>query len=119
MQATYFVMLMISIGFVFFMLDRYQKHTSVYYLLMTVAVVIVNLGYLQIAGAKTEEGALLGNQVYCLAYPFLLLFTIQASADLCKTRVPVAVRVLCICISFIIFLGASSAGYVDWYYRSV
>ena len=119
MQATYFVMLMISIGFVFFMLDRYQKHTSVYYLLMTVAVVIVNLGYLQIAGAKTEEGALLGNQVYCLAYPFLLLFTIQAIADLCKTRVPVAVRVLCICISFIIFLGASSAGYVDWYYRSV
>ena len=119
MQATYFVMLMISIGFVFFMLDRFQKHTSVYYLLMTVAVVIVNLGYLQIAGARTEEGALLGNQVYCLAYPFLLLFTIQAIADLCKTRIPVAVRGLCICISFIIFLGASSVGYVDWYYRSV
>lgn len=119
MQATYFVLLMISIGYVFFLLNRFQKHISVYYLLMTVAVVIVNLGYLQIAGAKTEEGALLGNQVYCLAYPFLLLFTIQTIADLCKTSIPSAVRLLCICMSFIIFFGASSAGYVDWYYRSV
>ena len=55
MQATYFVMLMISIGYVFFLLTRFQKHISVYYILMTVAVVIVNLGYLQIAGARTEE----------------------------------------------------------------
>ncbi|MDO4515432.1 MAG: hypothetical protein Q4B72_15540, partial [Lachnospiraceae bacterium] len=119
MQATYFVMLMISIGYVFFLLSRFQKHISVYYILMTVSVVIVNLGYLQIAGARTEEAVLLGNQVYCLAYPFLLLFTIQAIADLCKTRIPLAFRLLCICICFIIFLGASSAGRVGWYYRSV
>ena len=38
---------------------------------------------------------------------------------MCKTRIPVAVRVLCICICLIIFLGASSVGRVDWYYRSV
>ena len=119
MQAAYFVMLMISIGYVFFLMSRFQKHISVYYILMTIAVVIVNLGYVQIAGAKTEEAVLLGNQVYCLAYPFLLLFTIQAIADLCKTRIPAAVRVLCICICLTIFLGASSAGRVDWYYRSV
>lgn len=119
MQATYFVLLMISIGYVFFLLNRFQKHISVYYILMTVAVVIVNLGYLQIAGARTEEAVLLGNQVYCLAYPFLLLFTIHTIADLCKTRIPAAMRGLCICICFVIFLGASSAGRVDWYYRSV
>ena len=53
MQTIYFVLLMISMGFVFFLLNRFQKHISVYYVLMTVAVVIVNLGYLQIAGAKT------------------------------------------------------------------
>ena len=46
---------MISISYVFFLLSRFQKHISVYYILMTVAVVIVNLGYVQIAGAKTEE----------------------------------------------------------------
>lgn len=119
MQAIYFVMLMISIGYVLFLLSRFQKHISVYYFLMTVAVVIENLGYLQIAGAKTVEGALLGNQVYCLAYPFSLLFIIQVIADLCNTRIPAAVRGLCICNSFIIFLGASSVGRVDWYYRSV
>ena len=38
---------------------------------------------------------------------------------MCKTRIPAAVRVLCICIYLIIFLGASSVGRVDWYYRSV
>ena len=119
MQAAYFVLLMISISYVFFLMSRFQKHISVYYILMTIAVVIVNLGYVQIAGAKTEEAVLLGNQVYCLAYPFLLLFTIQAIADLCKTRIPAAVRVLCICICLTIFLGASSVGRVDWYYRSV
>ena len=119
MQTIYFVMLMISIGYVFFLLNRFQEHISVYYTLMTVAVVIVNLGYLQIAGAKTEEAVLLGNQVYCLAYPFLLLFTIHAIADLCKTTIPPAVQGLCIMMCFVIFLGASSAGRVDWYYRSV
>lgn len=119
MQTIYFILLMISMGYVFFLLSRFQRHISVYYLLMTVAVVIVNLGYLQIAGARTEEGVLLGNQVYCLAYPFLLLFTIHTIADLCKTRIPPAMTGLCICISLIIFLGASSAGRVDWYYRSV
>lgn len=119
MQTIYFIMLLISISYVFFLLSRFQKHISVYYTLMTVAVVIVNLGYLQIAGAKTEEAVLLGNQVYCLAYPFLLLFTIQAIADLCKTRIPAAMSGLCICFCLLIFLGASSAGYVDWYYRSV
>ena len=49
MQTIYFVLLMISIGYVFFLLSRFQKHISVYYILMTVAVVIVNLGYLQMA----------------------------------------------------------------------
>ena len=91
MQTTYFVMLMISIGYVFYLLLRFKKYISVYYILMTAQVVIVNLGYLQIARAKTEEAVLLGNQVYCLAYPFLLLFTILAIADLCKTRMPAAV----------------------------
>ncbi|MGN0038652.1 MAG: HD domain-containing phosphohydrolase [Coriobacteriales bacterium] len=119
MQPLYFALLMVSISFVLFLLVRFQKHISIYYTLMTLAVVIVNLGYLQIAGAKTEEGALLGNQVYCLAYPFLLLFTIQSIADLCKTRIPVALRALCIVMSLVIFLGASSAGYSDLYYRSV
>lgn len=119
MQPLYFVLLMISISFVMFLLVRFQKHISIYYTLMTLAVVIVNLGYLQIAGAKTEEGALLGNQVYCLAYPFLLLFTIQSIADLCQTRIPAALGALCIIMSLIIFLGASSAGFSDLYYRSV
>lgn len=119
MCTIYFVMLMISIGYALILLNRFQKHISIYYVLMTVACVIANLGYLQIAGARTAEGALLGNQVYCLAYPFLLLFTIQAIADLCETHIPAAVRGLCVCICLIIFLGASSAGRVDWYYRSV
>ena len=57
--------------------------------------------------------------MYCLAYPFLLLFTIHAISDLCATRIPTAVSVLCIINSFIIFIGASSVGYLDWYYRSV
>ena len=119
MQTIYFVMLLISMGYVFFLLSRFQKHISVYYTLMTLSVVIVNLGYLQIAGATTEEAVLLGNQLYCLAYPFLLLFTIHTIADLCKTRIPTVVQGLCICISLIIFLGASSAGRSDLYYRSV
>lgn len=119
MQPIYFALLLISIGFVGFVLARFHKHTSVYYLLLTVAVVVVNLGYVQIAGAKTEEGALLGNQLYCLGYPFLLLFTIQSIADLCKTRIPAALTGLCILMALVIFLGASSAGYADWYYRSV
>ncbi|MGN1406557.1 MAG: histidine kinase N-terminal 7TM domain-containing protein, partial [Erysipelotrichaceae bacterium] len=119
MQAAYFILLMISIGYVFFLLTRFRKHISIYYVLMSVAVVAVNLAYLQIAGAVTEEGVLLGNQLYCLAYPFLLLFTIEAIANLCKTHIPVPLIILCVVLSFVIFLGASSVKYVDWYYKSV
>ena len=43
MQAICFAMLMISIGYVFFLLNRFQKHISVYYTMITVAVVIVNV----------------------------------------------------------------------------
>ena len=118
-QIIYFILFLISIGYLIFLLTRFQKHISIHYTLLSVAVVIVNLGYLQISGAKSLEAALVGNQVVYLSSSFLLLFMIAAIADLCKVRVPRAVTVLGVCVCFALFLCAATAEQVDWYYRSV
>lgn len=118
-QIIYFVLFLISVGYLIVLLTKFQKHISVYYTLLSAAVVIVNLGYLQISGAKSLEAALVANQVVYLSSTFQLLFMIAAIADLCKVRVPTMVTILGVCLCFVLFLCAATVGQVDWYYRSV
>lgn len=119
MQAFYFVLFLISAGYLVILLSKFQKYISVNYLMMSVAVIVECLGFMQMAGAKTTEGALMGNQVTCLATPFLLYFTVAVIAELCKVRIPKAVTAFCCGYGFFLFLCTCTVGHVDWYYRSV
>ena len=118
-QIIYFVLFLISIGYLILVLARFQRHVSVYYILLAVSVVFMNLGYLQMSGSKTIEAALHGNELTSLVAPFLLLFIIIVIADLCKTQVPLAVKILCGCMGLMVFLGSATPEYVPWYYESV
>lgn len=118
-QALYFALLVISVAYLGILLTKFKRHISVYYILLAVSVVVVNLGFMQMAGAKSEEAALLGNLTTCLATPFTLFFDIATIANLCKTRIPTPIRVLSIVIGCALFLCALSVGHVDWYYRDV
>lgn len=118
-QGLYFVLLLISMGYLVVLLTKFKKHISVYYILLAASVVVVNLGFLQMASAKTAEAALVGNLTTCLATPFTLLFDIATIADLCKVRIPTPLKVFCACVSFALFICALTVGCVDWYYRSV
>ena len=93
-QVFYGVLFLISVGYLILLLTKFQKHLSIYYTLLSVSIVIINLGYLQISGANSLEAALAGNQVVYLAAPFILLFMIAVLADLCKVRIPFAVKVV-------------------------
>lgn len=118
-QAIYGVLFAISILYMIMLLVKFQKHIPIYYTILSAAIVIVNLGHLQISGAKTLEAALLANQVVYLASTFLLLFMIAAIADLCKVKIPKVVMTVCVCICFALLLCAMSVGRLPWYYREV
>ena len=117
-QRTYGILFFISILYLITLLMKYQKHISIYYTLLSAAIVIVNLGHLQVSGAERLEAALVGNQVVYLASSFLLLFMIAVIADLCKVRIPPAVIALCVTVCCVL-LCAMTVGRVPWYYRSV
>lgn len=118
-QATYYVLFLISIAYVIVLLTKFQRHISVYYTLLAVSVVIVNLGFLQISGAKTLEAALVGNQVVYLASPLLTLFMVAVISNLCRVYIPSLVKALGLCLCFMLFLCSTTVGQADWYYRSV
>lgn len=106
-------------GYLVLLLTKFKRHISIYYILLAVSIIVVNLGFLQMAQAQTAEAALVGNLTTCLATPFTLLFDIATIADLCKVRIPTPLKVLCACVSLALFLCALTVNYVDWYYRSV
>lgn len=118
-QTLYFGLLVISVVYLIVLLTKFKNHISVYYFMLAASVVVVNLGFLQMAGAESEEAALLGNLTTCIATPFTLYFDVVTIADLCKTRIPNPIRVLCVSVSCILFLCALSVGHLDWYYRDV
>lgn len=118
-QGFYGVLFLISVGYLILLLTKFQKHLSIYYTLLSVSIVIINLGYLQISGANSLEAALAGNQVVYLAAPFILLFMIAVLADLCKVRIPFAVKAICVCVCSVLFLSAMTADRLPWYYREV
>ena len=45
-RLCYFVLLLISIGYLILLLTRFQKHISVYYILLSAAVIMENLAFL-------------------------------------------------------------------------
>lgn len=118
-QATYYALFLISLAYVIVLLTKFQRHISVYYTLLSVSVVIVNLGFLLISGAKTLEAALVGNQVVYLAAPLLMLFMVAVISNLCRVYIPSLVKALGMCVCFVLFLCATTVGEVDWYYKSV
>lgn len=118
-QGIYGILFAISVVYMIMLLVRFQKHIPIYYTILSAAIVIVNLGHLQISGAKTLEAALLANQTVYLASSFLLLFMIAAIANLCKVKIPAAVLTVCVGVCFVLLLCAMSVGRLPWYYREV
>lgn len=68
-QLMYFVLLVVSFLYVVVLLSKYKNHISVYYILLAASVVVVNLGFLQMASATTEEAAIMGNLTTCFGRP--------------------------------------------------
>lgn len=118
-QAIYSGLFVISVFYLILLLAKLRKHISIYYTLMSVSIVIINLGYLQISGAKTLEATLVGNQVVYLASSIILLFMIAVLADLCKVEIPPVIMAVCVCVCLTLFLCAMTAGRLNWYYREI
>lgn len=87
-QATYYALFLISLLYVVILMTIFRRHISVYFILLSISVVIVNLGFLQISGAQTLEAALVGNQVVYLASALLTLFMVAVISNLCRVYIP-------------------------------
>lgn len=95
------------------------KKRDIWFILLYVAVFVVNTGYLALSVSRTLEEALLANRIAYLGSVFLplcMLMIIMSSCRIKPARITVSVL---IAISVLIFLLAASGGYLPLYYEEV
>ena len=95
------------------------KERDIWFILLYVAVFVVNTGYLALSVSRTLEEALLANRIAYLGSVFLplcMLMIIMSSCRIKPARITVSAL---IAISVLIFLLAASGGYLPLYYEEV
>jgi len=96
-----------------------MKKREPWLLLLYIAVLVVNSGYLAISISKTLDSALFANRIAYLGsvfLPFSMLLTIM---DVCKIQYTKSLPIALVCLGTVVFLIAASPGYLDWYYKDV
>lgn len=95
------------------------KKREIWFILLYVAVFVVNTGYLALSVSKTLEEALLANRIAYLGSVFLPLCMLMIILSTCRIKPSrIAVSILA-SISILIFLLAASGGYLPLYYKEV
>lgn len=95
------------------------KKREIWFILLYVAIFVVNTGYLALSVSKTLEEALLANRIAYLGSVFLplcMLMIIMSTCRITPSRITVSILVG---ISTLIFLLAASGGYLPLYYKEV
>ena len=93
--------------------------SSPWLLLMSLAILIVNLGYFALATSGTLEEALLANRIAYLGSVFLPMSMLMGIVDIAKVKYPRLLPALLLLLAAGVFLVAASPGYSDIYYAEV
>ena len=112
--ATTFFAFLLLVGYSFCI----KKKQPWFYVLFT-AVLVVNIGYLMLALAKTLNVALWANRIAYLGSVFLPLSMLKAIQKISKLKYPKWLNPVLITISSAVFFIAASPGWLDIYYKSV
>lgn len=97
----------------------FGKNISINYALLFAAILVSNLGYLQISSATELSGALFGNQLAYFCTSFIPYLAFICIADLCKVQVPKVFRWLCVAVGTAVYYLVATIGTQDYYYKSV
>ena len=118
MALIYGVLALLSLGLIGVYFAAIKQRDS-WFVLLYVAIFVVNTGYLALSLSHTLEEALLANRIAYLGSVFLplcMLMIILSTCRLKPSRVTVSVLVA---VSILIFLLAASGGYLPLYYKEV
>lgn len=118
MSVIYGILLILS-GFLFLGYCFQVKKKTVWFVLLYIAVFVVNGGYLGLSLAKDLDGALLANQVSYFGAALLPLAMLMIITDTCRISLPGWTTGVLVLISLGAFLLAASGGYSDLYYAEV
>lgn len=118
MATIYGVLALISLGMigVYFIVVRKREP---WFILLYVAIFVVNTGYLALSVSKTLEEALLANRIAYLGSVFLPLCMLMIIVSTCRLKPRKVIVAGLITISVLIFLLAASGGYLPLYYKDV
>lgn len=119
MLALYGIAFVASIIELFVLLKDGQKNHNVCQILLFVATIMGNMGYLALALAKETETALLANRIVYLGSVFMPFFIMLTIADLCEVEIPALLNAFLTIWSFVVLALCFSMGYSTIYYRSV
>jgi DNA-binding CsgD family transcriptional regulator len=95
------------------------KKKDTWFILLFVAVLVVNGGYLSMSLSGTVEEALLANRFSYLGSVLLPLCMMMIIMNVCKIKYPKYATFILFTVSVIVFIIAASGGYTDWYYKDV
>ncbi len=95
------------------------KKKDIWFILLFVAVLVVNSGYFTMAMSSTLGEALLANRLAYLGSVLLPLSMLVIIMNICRIGYPKWITYVLFAISGVVFIIAASGGYTDWYYSDV
>ena len=118
MCAIYFIMFAISVVLLA-VYCVFVRKKDIWFLLLFICVVIVNLGYLLMAYSKTLGFALLSNKIVYLGSIFLSMCMLMTIVNLCGIKYKKILPVILITVGVLMFGIVCTTGYLPWYYKEV
>ena len=115
--TMYLALFLISVLYLFILLNRFGTKVSTYYILLSICIILVNYGYWQISISATLEEALAASRVSYLGSSYISFFMICCIAQLTKTKMPVAIQAVGLSMSSVVAALAMTIGHSDIYYK--
>lgn len=112
--ATALIALFLLIGYCCLIPKR-----GIWFLLLFSSVLVVNIGYFTLSVSKTLEEALLANRIAYFGSVFLPFSMLMIILEVTKTTVKRWLPSALLAVAMVVFLIASSPGYLNIYYQEV
>jgi len=116
-HTLYGILFLIACLYLVILLFGFKKHVSEKYILLSVAIMAVNMGFWQISKAQTVEAALIANQLVYVGACASGYLMVECIAVLCKVRVPWVLRIICMILGVATLWCIFTAENNQYYYK--
>lgn len=117
LNAMYAIAFVISFIMMFLLINNFRNRISIYHVMLFVAIVVANFGFMQMSDAVSLRAAVVANQTIYLGGCFSPFFLLMCVADLCKVNIPKPVRLAFAGYAAVIFTLISNIDKSDLYYK--